>query len=311
MPSFLSKFLQKGIWPPGGYGFSLRLSGLTLGVGGVLIAAVVAWAFFMGFWVGRGQNPEQKLEQMRAGLAPGSQTAAEVTEKAAQSGEAQSGKEQESGLAVSASEQQGQAAPPAGQPVVQDQSGKPAQPDAQTRQSGTSGQGPGQNPDGKARKTVAPNPAQPGQTQKPQAAGMAKAERQVKDERQGKAESQAGKQKQANPKKDKQQAAAKQEPTRQGKPVYDYVYQVAASKSEADAKNLAQKLAAAGHKSGIQKSGKVWLVVFSLRGTEDDAARVKKSAQTTLGKAVRGKILRLSKNEVGKKPEQAAGKGRK
>lgn len=305
MPSFLSKFLQKGIWPPGGYGFSLRLSGLTLGVGGVLIAAVVAWAFFMGFWVGRGQNPEQKLEQMRAGLAPGSQTAAEVTEKAPQTGEVQSAKDQESGFAVSASEQQGQAATPAGLPVVQDQSGNPAQPDAQTRQSGTSGQGPGQNPDGKARKTVAPNSGQPGQTQKQQAAGVAR------DERQGKTDSKAGKQKQANPKTDKQQPAAKQEPARQGKPVYDYVYQVAASKSEADAKKLAQKLAAAGHKASIQKSGKVWLVVFSLRGTEDDAARVKKSAHATLGNAVRGKILRLSKNEVGKKPEQAAGKGRK
>lgn len=296
MPSFLRKILQKGIWPPGGYGLSLRLSGMTIGIGGILLAAVVAWAFFMGFWVGRGQNPEQTLEQMRAGLAPGKLAGAEGSENAGQvPGGSQSGQEQDNAIPASPGDSQqwqAKAAAPVADPLRQN----PGKQDLQQGQTVASSHGAVQKPDDRGRKAVAaslPQPARPdqpgGKGQKPQVASD---------------------QKQASAKKDKQQAK-KQEPARPDKPVYDYVYQVAASKSEADAKNLAQKLSGAGQKASIKKSGKVWLVLFSLRGTEDDAAKSKSSVQSALGKALRGKMLRLAKNEVGKNPGQAPSKGRK
>ena len=44
--------------------FVIRLSGPMAALLGTILAVAVGWSFFMGFMVGRGQNPETRVEQM-------------------------------------------------------------------------------------------------------------------------------------------------------------------------------------------------------------------------------------------------------
>ncbi|MBQ3059324.1 MAG: SPOR domain-containing protein [Desulfovibrio sp.] len=45
-------------------GYALRISGMAVGILLAVLAAVVGWAFFMGFMVGSGQSPAQRMEAM-------------------------------------------------------------------------------------------------------------------------------------------------------------------------------------------------------------------------------------------------------
>lgn len=82
---------------------------------------------------------------------------------------------------------------------------------------------------------------------------------------------------------------------------YDYSYQTAALKSSQDANKLRARLEKAGIRATTQKSGKVYLVVASLRGTTSDAANLRQKLKT-LGL---GQPVQLSKKPV---PAKAAKK---
>lgn len=75
---------------------------------------------------------------------------------------------------------------------------------------------------------------------------------------------------------------------------YDYTFQVSAVKSQNDAGRLIKQLAAKGVKATVNKSGKVWLVMVSLRGGATDVEKF----NNTLTSLRLGKPLRLSRNPV-------------
>lgn len=58
----LRKIFQKRA--PGAPHFAISLSGTMVAALSLVLAACVAWAFFMGFMVGKGQNPGAKLQSM-------------------------------------------------------------------------------------------------------------------------------------------------------------------------------------------------------------------------------------------------------
>ena len=67
MPQPLRKSFQKAAAAASGNKprrFTVSLSGVAVAALGVVLVAAVGWAFFMGFMVGRGQNPEKRVEQM-------------------------------------------------------------------------------------------------------------------------------------------------------------------------------------------------------------------------------------------------------
>ncbi|MDE5833515.1 MAG: SPOR domain-containing protein [Desulfovibrio sp.] len=75
--------------------------------------------------------------------------------------------------------------------------------------------------------------------------------------------------------------------------VYDFVYQAAALKTAGDAESLNKKLKGLGLRSETKKSGKVYLCLVSLRGTETDALTMRDKLRS----AKLGKPLLLSKKE--------------
>lgn len=88
---------------------------------------------------------------------------------------------------------------------------------------------------------------------------------------------------------------------------FDYVYQVAAFRDKADADKVLAHLEKRGMRSRLQKSGKVFLVMVSLRGTEQDAAGMRK----VLAEMKLGKPLLSSKREIQRKSPAGGEKGGK
>ncbi|MBB5143275.1 SPOR domain-containing protein [Desulfovibrio intestinalis] len=258
--------------------FTLRLSAPMATVLGVVLMAAVGWSFFMGFMVGRGQNPEQRVEQM-TGLQRDKQT-----QQAPQGGP------------------DTQNPPSATPPAATDL--------AATAQNGQGAQGADANTAGAQ---TAAGPEASAAPSGPEAAGAAD-ESAYPFERpsgsslaawgikQPQAGAQAGGQAsgQAAQKPASAQAAAQaQKPTAPQAPMFDFVYQVAAFKNVDDADRLRKKLEERGIRSRLQKSGKVQLVMVSLRGTEVDAANLREE----LGRMKLGAPMQKSKKAV-------AGKGR-
>ena len=65
MPQPLRKSFQKSAASGGKpRRFTFSLSGVAVAALGLVLVAAVGWAFFMGFMVGRGQNPEKSVEQI-------------------------------------------------------------------------------------------------------------------------------------------------------------------------------------------------------------------------------------------------------
>lgn len=73
-----------------------------------------------------------------------------------------------------------------------------------------------------------------------------------------------------------QKAPQKQEQAQQ----YDYTFQAAAFRTEADAKKLNSTINKNGMRSTVRRSGKVYLVVVSLRGDAGDVANLRKKLQS-------------------------------
>lgn len=246
---------------------------------GLVLLAAVGWSFFMGFMVGRGQNPEQRVEQMtglqldgqnkRNGLRD--QAAPETTQTADFAGHgaqadaladaqvdtlvgAQTGAGSAAGAAAQATPAQ-----PAGVPATAGQAPSPgpaasgAAPASQEAAAGNT-DFPFERPSGDSLAAWGNKQARPGaQANGPNAAQAAAQGRNS-----------------AAPNTAQAPAAVVIQ-----EQIYDYVFQVAAFKGEDDADRLRKRLEGRGLRTRLQKSGKVHLVMVNLRGTELDAANLR------------------------------------
>ena len=247
---------------------------------GTILAVAVGWSFFMGFMVGRGQNPETRVEQMTSMIskdapaakgkaaqqeapAPDAAATAETADgqNAAPVAEATAGAAPQQAAAGKPADAKGQkAAGQAGQAQQQAQPQAPAYPFSQPSPNSMAAWGikPGANAQGAQAQGGAPNGAQNG-TQ-----------------------------------------AAKPAPAKTG-PQFDYVYQVAAFKSDEDADKLRTRLEGKGLHTRTQKNGKLVLVMVNLRGTEDDAFNLRED----LRHMKLGVPIMVSQKPVSTKPQKA------
>lgn len=78
---------------------------------------------------------------------------------------------------------------------------------------------------------------------------------------------------------------------------YDYTFQVAALRSQDDAKKMSATLGKNGFRSNVRKDGRVWLVLLSLRGGASEVAAMQKK----LASLKMGKPMQLSRKEIEQK----------
>lgn len=238
-------------------GFALAFSAPVIAACCLLLICSVAWAFFMGFMVGRGQNPEARVQDL-TGILKAEEKAPEAPVEP-ESANAEKTETEEPPPAQIA------AAPPAPepQPFVRPKGEELA----------AWGEKPAQNP-------VAQTPPKTANTTRPGSE---------------KSSAKAGNAARAKP----TQPAAKTPPA----PVFDYTFQTAAYKNNTDAARLCANLKKAGYNAVSRKSGKVYLVLVNLRGTEADAAALRE----TLLELKLGKPLQLAK-KARNAPQKAGGK---
>lgn len=214
----LRKIFHKHV--PGAPRFSLVLSWPMVGALSLILVACVGWSFFMGYMVGKGQNPETQLEAMTGIKLAGDKPEASSEE-----------------------------IPELEEPVL-DKQENVSEEEAY----------PFNKPEG--RNTEAWPSAE-----KPSASETAPAVM-------------ASKKDMPRPKRDKAENVSVRENGR-----YDYLFQVAAYKSLADANKLRANLEKAGYRAAVQKSGKVQLVTVRLRGSGQDVKKLSdKLATYKLGK---------------------------
>lgn len=84
-------------------------------------------------------------------------------------------------------------------------------------------------------------------------------------------------------------------PERKPEPQFDYTFQVAAFKTSAEGENLRGRLNKLGIRSTVRKSGKVFLVIASLRGSSNAPVELEKKLATLK----LGKPLQLSRKPAG------------
>lgn len=256
--------------------FVIRLSGPMAALLGTILAVAVGWSFFMGFMVGRGQNPETRVEQMTSMISsdepaakgkaaqqdaptPDAAATAEADgQNAAPVAEAAAGAAPQQAAAGKPADAKGQKA--AGQAGQAQQQQAPAYPFSQPSPNSMAAWGikPGANAQGAQTQAGTPN-GTPNGTQ-----------------------------------------AAKPAPVKTG-PQFDYVYQVAAFKSDEDADKLRTRLEGKGLRTRTQKSGKLVLVMVTLRGTEDDAFNLRED----LRHMKLGVPIMVSQKPVSNKPQKA------
>ncbi|MBD5416630.1 MAG: SPOR domain-containing protein [Desulfovibrio sp.] len=273
----------------GGRRRTLDLSGAAAAALGLALVAAVGWAFFMGYLVGRGEHPERSVESVAGLLRPGAPSKTgeaprnaplpgeEVLLEAATPAAPESAPAPASGAArqgapEAAPETPPQAVAPAAPAPAETGSAASAYPF--NRPQGESLAAWGISPEG----TPAPRPAPaaPGEAaQKPAAQAAASAQ----------------------PRK----AAP---PPAPAEPRFDYLFQAAAFKGPVDAERLRGRLAAAGLRASVRQSGKVRLVLVSLRGTAQEAQKVRGQ----LSGMGLGRPIQLEKKPVA---EKTGGKGRR
>ena len=272
MPQPLRKSFQKSAASGGKpRRFTFSLSGVAVAALGLVLVAAVGWAFFMGFMVGRGQNPEKSVEQMTGMLrdeqvqpaAPAPQTAPAVGAQSAPTAQPERAEQPEQ--AGSAAEVP--ASPADAAHATQAQQSPQAAPQEESAFPFSRPQGAGLAAWGISPATPAPGaPAAPSTPPQSQRADPRQAQR----------------------------ASAAQPKAAQAEPLFDYSFQVAAFKDKADADKLRARMASTGLRSRQQKSGKVLLVLVNLRGTELDAANLREELQ----RMKLGKPLLASKKAV-------------
>ncbi|MFT4302418.1 MAG: SPOR domain-containing protein [Desulfovibrio sp.] len=249
---------------------------------GVVLIAAVGWSFFMGFMVGRGQNPEQRVEQM---------TGLQLDKEAQQAAQG--------GLAL---QNPPSATLPAGtDPAATAQNGPGAQSADPNMAGPQAAAGTAASAAPAGPETAGPADASAYPFERPNGSSLAAWG--IKQPQAGaqpgvQTGAQAGGQAAQKP-SGTQASAQAQKPAAPQAPMFDFVYQVAAFKSVDDADKLRKRLEERGIRSRLQKSGKVQLVMVSLRGTELDAANLREE----LGRMKLGAPMQKSKKAV-------AGKGR-
>ncbi len=215
---------------------------LTIGICLVLVCAI-GWAYFMGLMVGRGQNPEARLQEMTAFINSPKNNSTNIAES-----------------------QEANSQPAPGE-VSQPATAESLPTEHEVAQIQTSSMQPSSS-------------AYP--FNKPSAAGAAAWGKTASENVPA----------QSIKSPDKAKAAITSVPGE--KILYDYVFQVGAFKSLKDAENLKKALESHKLKAKVQKSGKVCIVLVSVRGSE--------TAATELASRIRplklGKPLQLSKKQV-------------
>lgn len=255
--------------------FVVRLSGPMATLLGAILAVAVGWSFFMGFMVGRGQNPETRVEQMTNLISPDAPKAKPAPQAAPALDPAtqpETADAQNPAPGGDAGQAQGAAAPQQGKPG-QDPKGQQAAAQGQAPQGQQAAPGqayPFSQPSGNS---LAAWGIKPGANQNGQAA-------------QGQT-AQNGAQ------------AAKPAPVKTG-PQFDYVFQVAAFKSNEDADKLRTSLEGKGLHTRTQKNGNLVLVMVSMRGSEDDAVALRDD----LRHMKLGVPIQVSKKPVSNKPQK-------
>jgi len=252
--------------------FVIRLSGPMAALLGTILAVAVGWSFFMGFMVGRGQNPETRVEQMTSMIskdasAPKGKTPPQETPApdAAATAEAADGQNP-----APAADSAAPAAAAAAQP------GKPA--------------------DAKGQKAA----AQPAAQQAPQGPAYPFSQPSGNSLAAWGIKPGAGQQGAQAP-NGAQNSAQPAKPAAKIGPQFDYVYQVAAFKSDEDADKLRTRLEGKGLHTRTQKNGKLVLVMVNMRGTEDDAFNLRED----LRHMKLGVPIMVSQKPVSNKPQKA------
>lgn len=263
--------------------FVIRLSGPMLALLGAILTVAVGWSFFMGFMVGRGQNPETRVEQMTSMIskdAPKAKPApdAPAPDAAALAAQAETADAQNPAPGAEENQATPAGAPQPGKPG-QDQKGQKAAaqpPQGKQGQQSPQGAYPFAQPSGNSLAAwgIKPGANQNAQDQGAQTGAQANA--------------QSGAQ------------AAKPAPAKTG-PQFDYVYQVAAFKSDEDANKLRTRLEGKGLRTRTQKNGKLVLVMVSIRGTEDDAFNLRED----LRHMRLGVPIQVSQKPVSNKPQKS------
>ena len=242
MPRFFKRPPQRGgggTEKPAEPRFALRLSGLTLAVVCVMLTAIVGWAFYMGFMVGRGAQPGDEVARMArlAGIGD---------EPRAEEGEAEARKKAEADAKPPVPE--GQTEPPA-QAAAAAPPAAPAEPQAPAAPA--------------AAPPAPPAPDAPHPFARPSGAGMA-----AWDGASG-----------APPRTARPGEEKKPAPAQPAGPRFDFVYQAAAFKRKSEADALCARLEARGVRARQQKSGAVILVQVLLRGTSEEAVALENALQ--------------------------------
>lgn len=267
-----------------GGGKVLGLSAAVTCALGLALLAAVGWAFFMGYMVGRGEHPGRSVESVAGLLKPGAQAQEGVMAQ-----EAQKPASQEAASAAETVPQEG--APEAARPATADQSQVQSQVQAQAQAQG------------QASAKVSGYPFN-----RPQGDGLAAwgMDKNAQRPAEG-AKTPAGKPG-AEPKQAKSGVQNAPDAQKAFEPAFDYQFQAAAFKGPTDAERLRNRLETAGFRARVRQSGKVRLVVVSLRGSEADARRVQSElAGLGLGKPILLEKKALAdakggKSRAGRKP---------
>ncbi len=267
---------------------TLDLSGAAAAALGLALVAAVGWAFFMGYLVGRGEHPERGVESVAGLLRPGAP---------AKTGEAPRN------------------APLPGEEVLLE-AGTPAAPEsAPAPASAAAPQGapeaaPEIPPQGATVASAAPAPAETGSAasaypfSRPQGESLAAWGINPEALQAGRPASAPSGQAAQKPAAQATAPAQARKAPPPAEPRFDYLFQAAAFKGPVDAERLRGRLAAAGLRASVRQSGKVRLVLVSLRGTAQEAQKVRGQ----LAGMGLGRPIQLEKKPVA---EKTGGKSRR
>lgn len=271
---------------------TLDLSGAATAALGLALACAVGWAFFMGYLVGRGEHPRRGVESVAGILLPKGTDGAVAERPPLPGAEALPPGEMSPASAQTPTATPGlQGGETPGAPQADTFAAVPTQaPQAPAY--------PFSRPQGEAVAAWGRTPEPEGATAKA-AQGAPGKGAPVKA-----ATVKSGQEKVAtSPAPSPTKKPSPREPEKPAEPRFDYLFQAAAFRGPVDAERLRARLESAGLTARVRPSGKVRLVVVSLRGTAQEAREVR----VRLAGMGLGRPILLEKKPV---PEKAAGKKR-
>lgn len=286
---------------------TLNLSAAATAALALALVAAVGWSFFMGYMVGRGEDPERGVESVAGLLLPGSSPSADAAGAAGALPGAEA-------LTPAAD------APPAGgaplqpgAPGTEPPAGSVAVPEGAPRVaaagvvgapgapgSAASGEGAGGAPAVPAASSAPAYPVSRPQGESLAAWGIREGQAPTPSDRQPGAPGPVA----SAPSVPAGRPGAVAPERQPVEPRFDHVFQAAAFRGPADAERLRGRLEEAGLRARVRQSGKVRLVLVSVRGSARDAERVRGE----LAAMGLGRPILLEKKPVA---EKTGGKGRR